>query len=236
MVLPRVVRTFNYVKKMSTSHLHVLPSEPLAPPTATMPLSAARRWFSHDEEPGFSSHLPVFVTQSAYQRLDAHAVSDLEREVGGVLVGDWSLDAATRQQFIVVEAALPARFTRQGSVYLTFTQDSLVDIHAEMDEHFPDKQIVGWYHTHPGMGVFLSPYDTWLHRHFFPEPWQVALVIEPHSTTGGFFIRQMDGVLDAERYFGFYELDGNSGQSVVRWNNLQPGSEAADKDGGYLHE
>jgi proteasome lid subunit RPN8/RPN11 len=201
-----------------------------------MPLSGARRWFSPDEEQGSPPYTPVFVAQNAYLRLVEHATSDLQQEVGGILVGNWSRDVETRQQFIVVEVALPARFTRQGSVYLTFTQDSLVDIHTEMDEHYPGKQIVGWYHTHPGMGVFLSPYDTWIHHHFFAEPWQVALVIDPHSATGGFFIRQVDGVLDPARYFGFYELDGNSGQSVVHWNNLQQEPESADTKGVDPHE
>jgi len=220
---------------MTTSHLHVLPPENSAPPTAVIPLDRARRWFSHDEETGFHLHIPVFVAQSAYLSAVEHAASDLEREVGGTLVGNWSIDSETRQQFIVVETAIPARFTRQGSVYLTFTQDSLVDLHAEMDEHYPDKQIVGWYHTHPGMGVFLSPNDAWLHQHFFPEPWQVALVMDPTSAAGGFFIRQADGFLDPGRCFGFYELDG-MGPSIVHWNNLEQESEATDNKGAYLNE
>ena len=82
------------------------------------------------------------------------------------------------------------RYTRQGSVYLTFTQESLVDIHDQIDANYKGQKIVGWYHTHPNMGVFLSHYDTWLHNNFFPEPWQVALVVEPISAIGGFFIRQ----------------------------------------------
>ena len=201
-----------------------------------MPLSNARRWISHDEVPGSLPHIPVFVAQSAYRSVVEHAASDLECEVGGTLVGNWSIDAESQRQFILVETALPARFTRQGSFYLTFTQDSLVDLHAEMDEHYPGKQILGWYHTHPGLGIFLSPYDIWLHQHFFPEPWHVALVIEPHSATGGFFIRQADGALDPGRYFGFYEMDGNSGQSIVRWNNLQQESDMAKEKGVDLHE
>ena len=96
-----------------------------------------------------------------------------------------------------------------------------MDIHAKIDEKYPEDAIVGWYHTHPYMGVFLSQYDTWLHDHFFPEPWQVALVIEPHSEAGGFFIRPARGSLDAIQYFGFYELDDNAGPSIVHWNNLQ---------------
>jgi hypothetical protein len=84
------------------------------------------------------------------------------------------------------------------------------------------------------MGIFLSHYDTWLHKNFFPEPWQVALVVEPHESLAGFFIRQPDGELDPTRYYGFYEVDGGSGYSIVRWNNLQH-SEDGSK-GGSSHE
>ena len=54
--------------------------------------------------------------------------------------------------------------------------------------------------------------------------------------TGGFFIRQADGVLDPGRYFGFYELDGNSGQSIVHWNNLQPEPAEAENKGAESDE
>ena len=53
-----------------------------------------------------------------------------------------------------------------------------------------------------------------------PEPWQVALVVEPHSASGGFFVRQNNGVLDPSRYFGFHELDGHFGRTMVFWSNL----------------
>ena len=102
------------------------------------------------------------------------------------------------------------------------------------------------FDCHPGLAcftrccrdvnIFLSPYDTWLHHHFFPEPWHVALVIEPHSATGGFFIRQADGALDPGRYFGFYELDVNSAESFVSWNNLQQESPATGNKGEELNE
>jgi proteasome lid subunit RPN8/RPN11 len=130
----------------------------------------------------------------------------------------------------VVQHALPARFTRQSNVYLTFTQDTLVDLHDQLEKRFPNEKIVGWYHTHPRMGIFLSHYDTFLHKNFFPEPWQVALVIEPYSSQGGFFIRQADGSFDPTRYFGFYEMDAASGHSIVRWQNLHQDAHAPEGD------
>jgi hypothetical protein len=79
------------------------------------------------------------------------------------------------------------------------------------------------------MGVFFSHWDTWLHQNFFPESWQVALVIEPHSSVGGFFIPQSDGTIDQRAYFGFYELTNKRQRSVVFWKNLQPADDEVDQ-------
>jgi proteasome lid subunit RPN8/RPN11 len=190
-----------------------------------------RHWISPYEGSGNGAPVSVFLTQNAYNQAMVHASSDLEKEVGGILVGKWCLDPEATRQYIVVTASIPARFTQQGSVFLTFTQDSLVDIHDKIDEEYPEDAIVGWYHTHPRMGVFLSQYDTWLHNHFFSELWQVALVIEPHTEVGGFFVRQEGGLLDPGRYFGFYELEDNAGPSIVHWNNLHQGTVEVENKG-----
>lgn len=197
----------------------------MQPISTPIPVKQSSRWHSPHEGNGLEPLVSVFMSQPAYSRICVHSVSDLKNEVGGILIGQWCL-GEEHEQFIVVEHALPARHTRQGSVYLTFTQDSLVEIHDQIDTNYPGQKIVGWYHTHPSMGIFLSHYDTWLHRNFFPEPWQVALVVEPISATGGFFVRQRQGLLDPMRYFGFYELDGNQGRSMVYWNNLSQPNEA----------
>jgi proteasome lid subunit RPN8/RPN11 len=200
--------------------IRIQPIETPKPNLASMPVTSAQRWYSPFDDDGLETSIKVFVTQPAYARMCVHAASEMEQETGGILVGQWCADVDTEEQFIVVENALPARYTRQGSVFLTFTQDTIVDIHEKIERRYPGKQIVGWYHTHPKMGIFLSRYDTWLHNNFFPEQWQVALVIEPHKRLGGFFIRQADGDLDPARYFGFHELEGNPDWSIVHWNNL----------------
>lgn len=186
-----------------------------------MPVGHSLRWLSPYEEQGLDSAIKVFMTQSAYCRVFVHAISEPDYEVGGALIGQWCVDRDTAQQFVLVENVLPARHTRQGAVYLTFTQDTIVNFLHDLEQRFKGKKIVGWYHTHPRMGVFLSHYDTWLHNHFFPEPWQVALVVEPHTSTGGFFVRREDGALSQTYYSGFYELHGNLGRSMVRWRNLR---------------
>jgi proteasome lid subunit RPN8/RPN11 len=202
--------------------IHLDPPEENLPQRVQAPLDSALRWESPYDNDELQMVVRVFLAQPAYARLYVHAASDLDNEVGGILVGQSCLDPLTGSRFVVIENVLPARYTRQSHTALTFTQDSLVYFHEVIEQRFTGRQIVGWYHTHPRMGVFLSHYDTWLHDHFFPEPWQVALVMEPYACQGGFFIRQYDGALDPARYFGFYEMNGRLGHSTVRWQNLVP--------------
>jgi proteasome lid subunit RPN8/RPN11 len=202
--------------------VHLDPPEDSQPQPVPAPLESALRWDSPYDTGEFQPVVRVFLAQPAYACLYIHAASDLDNEVGGILVGQLCLDPLTGSRFVVIEAILRARYTRQSRVALTFTQDSLVYFHNVIEQRFTGRQILGWYHTHPRMDVFLSHYDTWLHDHFFPEAWQVALVMEPYACLGGFFIRQNGGVLDPSRYFGFYEMNGRLGHSTIRWQNLSP--------------
>ena len=214
---------------MTETSIQLAPRQEVRPRHARAPLKRARRWLSLFEDELNSPLLSVFVTQHAYVRICAHAGSNLDNEVGGWLVGKWRADRDSGDDYVVIEAILPARYALSGSTFLTFTQDSQVWLYNQLQERFPNKDLLGWYHTHPKMGIFLSQYDMWLHQNFFPQAHHVALVIEPHSRTGGFFIRDRDGELDAHRYFGFYELVNKRQRSVVHWKNIHPAEEQSSE-------
>lgn len=60
---------------------------------------------------------------------------------------------------------------------------------------------VGWYHSHTRSGVELSPRDLEIYDSYFPQRWQVALVIRPDlygPARAGFFFRERDGSVHAE--------------------------------------
>jgi proteasome lid subunit RPN8/RPN11 len=203
----------------------------LQPQHTRTPFQRAVCWVPKDKE--MREQIPpisIFVTQNAYVRMCAHAGSDLDNEVGGWMAGKYCRDSLHGDPFIVIDTVLPAVYTEQGAAHLTFTGDTQIALHNHLEAHFPHKVFLGWYHTHPRMGVFFSHWDAWLHQNFFPETWQVALVIEPHQSVGGFFIRQPDGSLDQHNYFGFYELTNRNQRSVVFWRNLQPAEETNDQN------
>lgn len=200
------------------------------PVNTRTPYHRAIRWEPKDEEMNQQQPpMDIFLTQSAYVRMCAHAGSDLDNEVGGWMAGKYCEDILNDNLFIVIDTILPAVHTKQGAAHLTFTGDTQIALHNHLEEHFPEKVFLGWYHTHPRMGIFFSQRDTWLHQNFFSEQWQVALVIEPHQSFGGFFIPQPDGSIDQRHYYGFYELTNKRHRSVVFWQNLQPTGEWIDK-------
>lgn len=217
------------------SSVRLFPPTDSTPFRSRIPEELVHRWHPPFEDSA-KPLVSVLVTSAAFTQLREHSNIDLENEVGGGLVGSRHVDARTEEQFVLIEGVIPARFTRQGTTFLTFTQDTLVAMNDELGNRFPERQLVGWYHTHPRMGVFLSYYDLWLHDHFFPEPWQVALVIEPHEVIGGFFIRQQEGDLDPKRYFGFYEILDKTGKGVVDWSNMRQADEASAGTGDNEHE
>jgi proteasome lid subunit RPN8/RPN11 len=219
---------------MTTNQIRLGPTNTRQPRLGHIPTKLARRWSSSHESTMATPNLDIFMTQGAYTWACAHASSDLDNEVGGWLLGKWRFDQQIDRQFIVIEKIMPAPFIRHGRAYLTFTQDSQVALHDALEGRHPGKEVVGWYHTHPRMGIFLSRYDTWLHHNFFPKPWQVALVVEPHTATGGFFIPGTDGQLDPFQYIGFYELTNRAGRSVMHWENLS--CVTGNNDGGTQHE
>ena len=105
----------------------------------------------------------------------------------------------------MIDQSARAHFIESSDVHLAFTLDTWAHLAEEITGKFLGKLVVGWYHSHPRMDVFLSAYDVAIHEERFPDPWTTALVIEPEKNRGGFF-RWQDGKLNPRAPFEFYEL------------------------------
>jgi proteasome lid subunit RPN8/RPN11 len=202
-----------------SARIKILDQPPPSIILAPMPHDQAQRW-SSPYEPRDGRRVEIFFAQPAFLKCVEHAASDLDREVGGVLIGQVRLDSERAQTYLIIQNILPARHIEHSRTHVTFTQDTLVALNTQLTDDFPGKRIVGWYHTHPHLDIFLSSYDAWLHRHFFNDPTQVALVIEPCSERGGFFVWGEGHQLDTVHYVGFFELGEDAESSVVTWTNL----------------
>lgn len=209
---------------MSRIRIRVSQPSPLSPEIRSAPRAGLALWRSRYDNENHVQRPGIFVMQAAYENIRQHVTRIPHLEVGGMLVGQ-AYRSPANHLYIIIEDILEAQHIDHSPVHVTFTSDTLSDMHNRLEATYPDKQIVGWYHTHPGLSLFLSSWDVWLHTHFFPQPWHVALVVDPRANHGGFFTYQQDhpGHIDAYAYSGFYEMGEPDVDSVVTWGNLQPG-------------
>lgn len=108
-------------------------------------------------------------------------------ESGGFLLGRRCRDPRYRRDFLSIRQFLPASATTGQIDSLTFTHETWARLHDTIDTRFPDLEILGWHHTHPGFGIFLSRHDEFIHRNFFDSRWHVAMVVDPCQGEFGFF-------------------------------------------------
>ncbi|HWZ97869.1 MAG TPA: Mov34/MPN/PAD-1 family protein [Candidatus Dormibacteraeota bacterium] len=128
-----------------------------------------------------SDRLHLRIAAEVAREIRQHARSQSKTEVCGVLVGNET------EGMTSIEACISGENAAQGGAHVTFTQDTWEHIYKVKDRDYPDARIVGWYHSHPGFGVFLSDHDTFIHKNFFSSPQQVAWVYDPHSDEEGCF-------------------------------------------------
>lgn len=145
--------------------------------------------------------LPIFVDHRTADAMERHALSDTKVELGGILLGKECVDEATGAPFVWVSQSLEAKHYANTQASFTYTHDSWEEITRERDRLHADLDIVGWYHTHPSFGIFLSHHDLFIHQHFFAQPLQVAYVIDPIQHTRGFFQWRGDSMAQVQ---GFY--------------------------------
>jgi proteasome lid subunit RPN8/RPN11 len=123
----------------------------------------------------------IRIDSEVTRRVRQHARAHMQTEVCGVLVGKMC------EGIIEIDAPIEAFTAAQAGAHVTFTQAAWETIYKVKDKDYPEDRIVGWYHSHPGFGVFLSDHDTFIHRNFFSSPDQIAWVYDPHSDEEGCF-------------------------------------------------
>lgn len=144
----------------------------------------------------------VYIKQDVYKALEEYASSDTAHELGTIILGNYS-DVLGKMN-VVVSEFIYAKYTDASASALTFTHETWDYVHKEQENNHPNTKIVGWQHTHPGYGIFLSNYDMFIQENFFNLPFQVAYVIDPVQHIRGFFQWKNGKV---EKLKGFYIYD-----------------------------
>jgi proteasome lid subunit RPN8/RPN11 len=131
----------------------------------------------------------ILIDEPAYRAAQAHALGSLNREVAGVLIGPRPEKQPDGRYVVHIIDTIIAKHTVMHGASVTYTPESWRYLNDKLAERYPDETavIVGWYHTHPGFGIFLSGMDLFIHQNFFTQIWHTALVLDPIAKRSGFF-------------------------------------------------
>lgn len=116
--------------------------------------------------------------------IERDVASDLWRERGGFLVGTVERRGHS-SLFVDVRAAIPAAGADGGATWWKVTAAAWDHASRVRETRYPDLMVVGWYHSHPGIGCFFSGVDREMQRHVFPNRWNLAAVADPVDPRGG---------------------------------------------------
>lgn len=120
----------------------------------------------------------VRLLPPALAKVINHALSNPKVEVAGLLIGAEEGDVVE-----IWDAVTGAQTGSSGFVVLS--EDVMARVAEFLHEQKIPLYIVGWYHSHPSLGLFLSPIDirTQLtYQALYPHA--VALVIDPSKYSG----------------------------------------------------
>ena len=178
--------------EVSEEDLAAQADEPRTYPTPAIAPSEARVRIAGERLPigDFTwTAVDILIDEPAFRAAQAHALGSLNREVAGVLVGPRPEKQPDGRYVVHIIDTIIAKHTVMHGASVTYTPESWRYLNDKLAERYPDETavMVGWYHTHPGFGIFLSGMDLFIHQNFFTQIWHTALVLDPIGKRSGFF-------------------------------------------------
>ena len=135
----------------------------------------------------------VYIAKEAFQDIYQHAMKGYKQgkgEIAGALIGNIYITTDHKVKFVEINASEPAQ-TNSSHAAVEIPKEEWYRIGKRVDQdprYRLRSTIVGWYHSHPGFGIFMSGTDQNTQQSHFNLEWQVAIVIDPvNNQVGAFF-------------------------------------------------
>src|SRR5579883_535459 len=132
-------------------------------------------------------------------------------ETGGVMLGTFE------EGVVRITGSVPFLCNHTNGPWFTLSeteQRQFGEIVSEAVQRMGLKP-VGWYRSVKQRQVRLGATDVEIHRRFFPEPWQVVLILQPSASSqmrAGFFHRNPEGNLKTDAAPWLFSIETMAGE------------------------
>lgn len=142
----------------------------------------------HESQITPPSAFAVYIVQRVYMQIQDHINQTETVESGGILVGQPFRAPGDESTFVIVTGAIPQDSHNRSVGHFTVGPQEIAAARAVMEREYPGLAAVGWYHSHPGHGIFLSAQDMTIVNGIYNAPWHIAIVIDPLRGEEGIFV------------------------------------------------
>ncbi len=137
-------------------------------------------------------------------------------EIGGFILGKPVQNTETEIYSVYLDLFIPIESNNQNVYQIEFGTHAWNYLDDKLAAH-PDLQLIAWFHTHPGHGLFLSEPDLKIHEGFFKEKYHLAMEIDSKKQflDTAFFTRKIDGTVNNVENLV-------AGAEWFRWTEIEP--------------
>jgi len=140
---------------------------------------------------------PVYIHEDILNQIKK-LCRNSDKEIFGYLIGvilKWK-----NKKYIIIKNQIYVKNAVRSDKFITSQIEGTA---GEFEKEFQklklkrkdkDLRVVGWWHSHIDLGCFLSETDIQTQEFFFPESYQVALVVDPIRNTYKFFTLNNDSI------------------------------------------
>ena len=149
----------------------------------------------------------IYLRKGCMDEIMEHcrAYAGRKLEVMGLLVGD--VFSWKTRRFTLVRDVVSTDLDATN-ISVRFDSEGFEGLFGQLEDLLYDYVIVGWYHSHPGLGCFLSATDIQTQKRMFYAPFHTALVVDPIQGEIKAYMIKGDGY--TRRLFAVYRGKGDS--------------------------
>jgi len=100
----------------------------------------------------------VYIQNSVFNEILYHSRENPNIEIAGFLIGE------IRNGYVVINSSIRAKPSEAGHARVVVDRDFIARVADDIVKGRIRGRIVGWYHSHPGLGVFMSVDDLKTHQ------------------------------------------------------------------------
>jgi proteasome lid subunit RPN8/RPN11 len=149
------------------------------PPERLLPWSYMEQWVGGKAD----AQIKVAIHRSTLDEIYSHAASDKAREQFGILLGSVYRDPTFDGNWVEISGIVSAERVQATRAHVEVSAEEMSRLNERVDQilHRTEGSVrkIGWYHSHIGIGVFMSSIDRENQESFYNAGWHIALVIDP---------------------------------------------------------